>query len=146
MLDARAIALLSIVAALLSTAPSCDCSSADDAPSERATGSSPGRPRATHPLEGSWSGSATVPGQGVVAGVITVDERGHGIAVLSLRGVTITETIQIEAWNGTTLRVVHRGTPYTLTAELDGSTLYAQLPVIGWTRLERRTKARSRPQ
>ena len=66
-----------------------------------------------------------------------MDDRGQGTAVLTLRGVTVTEPFRIDSWNGRVLRATHRGTTYRVDAELDGTDLHANLPIIGWVRLTR---------
>lgn len=132
------VTLFALAASLLAAAPSCNCDSDDEAaPSRTAVTSTPDE-RAAHPLAGSWSGSAIVPGQGPVAAGLTIDDRGQGTAVLTSQGVTLTESFRIESFAGGVLEVSHRGTHYSLTAELDGATLYVDLPVIGWTQLSRR--------
>jgi hypothetical protein len=72
-----------------------------------------------------------------VAAGITIDDRGRGTAVLTARGLTLTETFRIDSFGGRAVEATHRGTHYSLTAELDGSTLYIDLPVIGWITLRR---------
>ena len=116
----------------------CDCGSTAESHSAAVTANPSDAPLARHPLAGSWSGSAQVPTQGIVAGVLTVDDRGLGTAVLTVRGVTVSESFRIESWNGRQLRATHRGSSYSVSAELDGSVLHAELPTIGLVRLTRR--------
>lgn len=132
------VALFVLAVSLLAAAPSCHCNSDDEAAtSQPAVASTPKQPTAS-PLAGSWSGSAIVPGQGPVAAGLTIDDRGKGTAVLTSQGITLTESFRIESFAGGVVEVSHRGAHYSLTAELDGATLYVELPVIGWTELRRR--------
>jgi hypothetical protein len=146
MLTRRAGIPVAAAVAVLVGAASCQCDSGSGTPANRdsrearhrrpADATAPTR----HALAGTWSGSALTPSHGLVVATVAVDDRGSGMAVLTARGVTVTESFALESWDGRFLRVRYRDATYTLTAELDGSVLYVDVPIAGWVRLARKSR------
>jgi hypothetical protein len=123
-------------------AAGCTCAGrADPTPADRPARAAPAPTAdaaAPHPLAGRWSGRATAPGYGAVAGEAEIDRHGRGSGVVSARGLTLAAALVVRSWDGRWLEVTVDGVPYSFRASVRGDALDLELPVVGPVKLTRR--------
>jgi hypothetical protein len=135
---ARLIPMAMVVVTAMLAVPGCECSSTESTATSWDGGEVAPVNEDRHALAGAWSGHVYTRRYGLVTGAISIDDEGKGTGVVTASGMTFSRTVAIDSWDGSYLQVRVGGVAYTIAAELAGSRLVADLPMVGEISLRRK--------